>query len=357
MKHLTTLLSVFIITGCSYIPGMSRIIGEDGYFRDRQGDYLDAETIPRTQVPDELDSFIMDDLLVVPAINAAETVAYLDVPRPRPVQARGRSVVIQRMGKRSWIIADASPSQTWPRVRDFWRSRDIELAYENPTGGIMETGWFIQTANVLTKEKIKVIIEPGFQSDSAEIKLLHLSLSQATPVFEQINWPEESSDLDFAYNMLSELSVYLAEVSGLYVASSVSFLAGRISGEGKAFLTTGPDGTELLLLDADYQRSWAAVGRALERAGVTIIDKSQELGLYEVVYSVNNGEEEEEGFFKRIISRSRDHTVGHSLIIQIQNSDSVVEVLIESLEPEESQTEESAEAETSLLQTIRDFIA
>ena len=54
----TLLLST--LAGCSYLTG------DDGYFRDRQGDYLVAPTIEPMDIPPELDSYTLDALYVVP---------------------------------------------------------------------------------------------------------------------------------------------------------------------------------------------------------------------------------------------------------------------------------------------------
>src|SRR5690606_32152284 len=103
-----------------------RVVGEEGVFRDRQGEYLEAATIPRAEIPPNLDSYIIDDLLVIPEIGERETQAFLDAPRPRPLEgASDREVVIQRMSNRAWIIVDASPAEVWPRIRDYWRQENI----------------------------------------------------------------------------------------------------------------------------------------------------------------------------------------------------------------------------------------
>src|SRR5688572_31979910 len=157
------LLLPLTVASCSMIakvPGMDRIAGEEGMFRDRQGEYLEAQTIPRTEIPPEYDSLIIDDLLVIPEISAENSASFLDAPRPRPLEGRSdREVVIQRMEDASWIVVDVSPSQVWPRIRDFWREKGIEVAFENPTGGVMETAWFTLAGNIVSREKIRVTVD------------------------------------------------------------------------------------------------------------------------------------------------------------------------------------------------------
>lgn len=363
------LVMVPMLAGCSLlssvpIPGLDYIAGEEGLLRDRKADYLEAEVLPPTRIPAEYDSYIIDDLMVIPQVPVENTLAFLDAPRPRPFAGRSeRGVVIQRMNEESWIVVDVSPSEVWPRIRDYWTRQSIQVDFENPTGGILDTGWFVLEGNVLTKEKMRVTVEPGFQNDSAEIRLQHLSADQAIPTIGQVNWPEESIDPELAYDFLTDLSGYLADIADLYQASTVSFLAENIDRSGKASLATGPGGREILRLEADYDRSWAAIGRALNRVGVEVVSENREQGAIEVDYIINPDDEEDKpGFFKRVITLnglfSREEAArSFQLKIQVFNLDGAVEVEVESLEPLPQPTLEDRDAAASLLRLIRNSIA
>lgn len=358
-----------LLSGCSAlqsvpIPGMDYIAGEEGLLRDRQGDYLQAQILPPTRIPDEYDSYIIDDLMVIPRISEANTQAFLTAPRPRAFGGRSeRGVVIQRLVDDSWIVVDVSPSELWPRIRDYWSTKGIQIAFENPTRGVMDTSWFILDGNNLTKEKMRVSIEPGFQNNSAEIRLLHLSVAQALPVQDQVNWPESSSDPEVAYDFLTDLSGYLADVADLYQASTVSFLAENINSRGKATMVNTPAGREVLRLQATYERSWAAIGRALDRAGVEVVAQSAEQGVYEVDYVIGgNTDEDEPGFFTRVFTlngvfSNDDQPTVYPLKIQVLDLDGQVEVIVEPLGPQPQPVEATREAEDSLLRLIRNTIA
>ena len=69
-----------LLASCSLVPdvrlpGMDRVVGEEGIFRDRKEEYLEAETIPRTQIPAGLDDFIIDDLLVIPEVEVTDALS------------------------------------------------------------------------------------------------------------------------------------------------------------------------------------------------------------------------------------------------------------------------------------------
>jgi len=374
-RCLTALAAVFastLLAGCSMldavpIPGMDYIAGEEGLLRDRQGDYLEAQVLPPTRIPDEYDSYIIDDLMVIPRIAETNTEAFLDAPRPRSFNGRSeRGVIIQRMSEDSWIVVDVSPSEVWPRIRDYWTSQNIPVAFENPTRGILDTGWFVLEGNVLTKEKIRVTVEPGFQNDSAEIRLLHLGIAQALPDLDQVNWPVESTDADVAYDFLADMSSYLADVAGLYQASTVSFLAENINSRGKASIISTPGGREVLHLEAPFRRSWGAVTRALDRAGVEVVADSQESGIVEVDYVIGGNEEEEKpGIFTRVVTLNgafskKEAVAYYPLRILVLDLDDATEIIVEPLTDGSADPEREAElraAAKSLLNLIRNTIA
>jgi len=358
-----------VLSGCSVlnaipIPGMDYIAGEEGLLRDRQGDYLEAEVLPPTRIPSQYDSYIIDDLMVIPPETAGNQQAFLVAPRPRAFTGRSdRGVVIQRMSGASWVVVDASPSAVWPRVRDYWRQKRIQVAFENPTAGILDTGWFVLQDNQLTKEKVRVTIEPGFQNDSAEIRLLHLGVSQALPALDQVNWPETSTDPDVEYDFLTDLSNYLADIAGLYQASTVSFLAENIESQGKASIVSTPGGRDILRLDAGYDRSWAAISGALKRAGIDIVAQDSETGVFEVDFVIPREEEEEKpGFFRKVVTlngifSSEEPEQFYPMKIRVLDLNGEVEVIIESLQEGPAEVDGEEDPAKVLLQVIRTNIA
>lgn len=345
------------------LPGMDRVTGENALIQDRQGDYLEAETIPRTRIPAGMDSYIIDDLYIIPELGEdAETTAFLQAPRPRPLRGRtDNDVVIQRLDERSWVVVNASPSQVWPRIRDYWAGQDVELSFENPTAGLMETGWFVEENNSLTQEKFRIRVEPGFQDESSEIKLTHMSLPQAIPAFEQVSWPEKSEDLDKEYERLTDLAEYLAANTELYQASTVSFLAGNIPSKGKATMIEGAGGPQHIRLDADSLRSWGAIARALETAGVEIVTRDQEAGVFEVNYTLGAREEDPPGFIGKLNPfRGDDGTAGvtYKMRVELNEVGGIILVEVENLSETDAESEEPAlQPEASLLQTIMSNLA
>lgn len=368
MKLLKTVCLLVIVTNLSACSMLGlELFGEEGFFRDRQGDYLEAESIPRIVVPADKDSYIIDDLLVIPDLSTATEDTFVQAPRPRPLQGNpDQSVVIQRMNTSSWAVIDTSVSQVWPRVRQYWLEKGIELSLENPVDGLLDTEWFIEDGNVETQEKFRVLVEPGFQDESAEVSLIHLSVPQDQEVFNQVNWPGQSMDPEYADEILNEISVFLANDIRNYQASTVSFLAGNVSSEGRAALLT-EGGINMLHLNADFERSFAAVGRALERAGIEIIDENE----LEGSFSVSFGEVEETndtGLLGRILSVANSPERRPISVFLEESGEGIDVVALRVVDINSTYNENLTDAEidiqeqqyveliNSLVQAIRDYI-
>jgi outer membrane protein assembly factor BamC len=359
-----------LLTSCSLlpdvrVPGMDRITGEDGMFRDRKEEYLQAETIPRTQIPAGLDDFIIDDLLVIPELGQTDAVPYPDPPRPMTMEGDNqREVVIQRMLDESWIIADVSPSQIWPRIRDYWRQSGVPIAVENPSEGLMDTGWFVLEGEVINRTKLRVIVDTGFQTNSSEVRILHMSGPQALPAVEQVTWPSRSVDSTIAYDFLLDLSGYLADVADLYQASSASLLARSLSSEGKATLENTEAGNPLLRLQAGYDRSWAAVRRALTRSNIAITEESSAQGLLVLDFDPSvleqTDEEDEPGFFTKVVTlggifSGNDEARVFPIRLQLMETQGAVEVFAVPVDADPDAA--TQEAVQTLMRLIRNTIA
>lgn len=370
MLRLTASLALLSqLIACSLIPdvrvpGMDRVVGEEGLFRDRKEEYLAAQTIPRTRIPAGLDDFVIDDLLVIPELGPTDAVPYPDPPRPLAMGGDNeREVVIQRMQNEAWIIADVSPSQVWPRIRDYWRQSGIPIAVENPSEGLMDTGWFVLEGEVINREKLRVVVDTGFQNNSAEIRLLHMSAPQALPPVEQVAWPERSMDTTIAYDFLLDLSGFLVDVADLYQASSASLLARSLSSEGKATLANAESGNPVLQLRAGYDRSWAAVRRALLRAGIAISEEDAARGHMIVDFdplAAQQDEEDEPGMFSKVftlgglLSREPEPRL-FPVRLQLLETQGVVEVL--AVPVQQNPDAATREAVQTLMRLVKNTIA
>ncbi|MFM1896839.1 MAG: hypothetical protein RLZZ385_1913 [Pseudomonadota bacterium] len=293
---------LMLLTGCNYLTG------ENGYFRDRQGDYLKAPIEPDMQVPPNLDSYTLDPLYVIPVMVEPPTDEFASrVPRPQPLDTnRPEGVVIQRVSGEAWIVIAATPQQVWPRVRDYWTGGGTVLDYENPQAGIMETGWLDNATDPTRLERIRVRIEPGLRAGSSEIYVLHLDRFRTEPPPALVTWPEASLSEGRGYEILEQISQYLADRTDIYSSSSASLLAGNLAGDSKATFKTGANGGQVLDIRIGYARAWAQMAQALERAGISVLNSDRDAGEVRVAYSGAGDEAQRPGFFGRLLGRGND---------------------------------------------------
>lgn len=297
-RAIVVLLLGLLQLSCSYLAG------DDGIFRDRQGEYLRAPVEPEIRVPDNLDSFTLDQLYVVPdeVISVSEDLTG-SVPRPKPLDSnRPEGVMIRRFSGENWIVIAAAPGQVWPRVRDYWTQRGIELDYENPVDGVMETVWRFSPGIIDEREKLRLRIEPGIHNGSSEISLVQISRPESATANELIVWPRLSDSEEREFEVLQEISQYLADRTDIYSSSSASLLAGSLSGESKASLIESPGQSPVLEVRISLNRAWGQVGQALGDAGIDVLSRDRDNNVFEVDFAGQDGEVEGGGFFSRVFS-------------------------------------------------------
>ena len=337
-KPLVILSLALFLTGCNYLAG------EDGYFRDRADDYMEAPVLPQMAIPDELDSYTLDELYVIPA-QLSSAVPFDEVPLPKPIETNGREgVIIQNLTDTSWIVLDATPGQVWPLVRDYWTQLEVILEYEDPGAGLMETSWLEVDSNLETRHKYRVTIEPGLHSGYSEIYVIHVESPRSEPAPLVTSWPETSESEDRERQILDSLSQYLADRNDMYQASSASLLAGSIEAERKANIVDDGQGQQVLELRLGYRRAWVLVRSALDEAGVTILENDRDMAFLNVRFS-GISDDDKPGFIGRLFSRNGGEgaAIEQDFSVRLVDEDGVVTVIAEPLETADDLSDLAAE--------------
>lgn len=332
------------MSACSWLG----VTGEDGWLRDREGEYLEARIMPPMQIPQELDSFTIDELYHIPELTPGERAIYVTPPAPKPLDTRIREgVVVQRFGDRAWIVIGATAGQVWPTLRDYWFAEEVALAVENPERGVLETAWLPESGTNL-RHKYRVQLEPGLHAGNSEIYVRHISDTGETPELTPITWPEESQALARESAILASISLYLADRTDIYRASSVSMLAGSIQLQGKArLLDAGPNDTKLELR-LDFDRAWSQMTQAINNANIEILDSAREERRINVAFTGAESSEEP-GFFGRLFGRGDDEQTRVDFIIRLVEADQTISVQAETLSGESAPYEQDL-----LIRTIND---
>ncbi|MCK9469166.1 MAG: outer membrane protein assembly factor BamC [Porticoccaceae bacterium] len=298
-------LSSLALSGCG-------MFGEDGTFRNRGKDYLEAEELPPLVVPEGLDSSGLGQLYPIPPISQT-TVLHEgdDVPRPLALSAESLEEVvkIQNLGDERWILTNRSPSEVWPRLRNLLNSNGIHTARADASQGVLDTVWLEFQGDDEYHHRYRLTVQPGVQLNSTEIKVLHDRMTAGGD--DHDSWPETSLDDKREQEMAQILAEALA---GDLSSGTVSLLAQAIGGTEKVEIVTPEVADPYLMMKLDMNRAWASVGYSLQRGGFTTIDQDRSAGVFYVHYSAE--EEEKPGFFRRLLGRGdKILEVGYQVVL------------------------------------------
>lgn len=364
MKPVLGALTVVVIgslSGCGYI------FGDSGYFRDRGSDYQQSVIEPRMAVPQEIESKPLGDLLPVPGqVAVVDEPGKFEVPRPQTlsIAASGVEFSLQQNGAVRWVQAQRSQAETWPQVRQFFADYQVPVVSESPSLGELQTGWLAfddQSDNPLLRrilpavgqgrrvdgqeQRFRVRVEPGVQSGSSEIFVLHMDRSKGG---SRTEWPDSSDNANLERAVLAEMESYL---SLSRTGDSASLVAQRISSAQRATLGVDGAGNPLLNVPADFNRAWTAVGQALADADILVTDLNRSAGVYYVDLAQSARESQEKpGFFSRLFGRGETETDEQQrLQVRLTSFGDAVQVTVQK---DIDTAAESAEAR-SLLERIR----
>ncbi|HEY0289816.1 MAG TPA: outer membrane protein assembly factor BamC [Pseudomonas sp.] len=315
MKRLAGLSALALII--SSTSGCSWLFGQDGYFRDRSSDYLEATQKPPMQLPPGIqESKRLDPLLPIPrnVADDAQKGGEFNVPRPQPLLTADESTdfSLQKSGDNRWILAQRAPAEVWPVAHQYFEDNGFRIAEDRPATGEFNTTW--QRMDELsaavakrmstggsaadTETRVRVRIEPGVQRNTSEIYVV--SVQRPAGSTSEAEFPSRSTNVGLdsvlTDDMLANLSRN-AEKGG-----SVSLLAARdYDTPSRVSLSEDGSGNPVLNLGADLDRAWSSVGRALGQGDWRVEDINRSLGLYYINLAEKADKPENKpGFFARV---------------------------------------------------------
>jgi len=329
-------LIVLSLPGCGLIP-------------DHSSDYLKAEPMPPTVVPEGLDSSALGETYPIPVIaDDAITAKEFVTPRPQSVAVNvfEEVVKIQSLGDKRWILTNRSPSETWPRIRNILNNNGIAVAKADATAGNIDTAWLQFKDDDSNKHRFRFSLEPGIPLNSTEIHVLHEQVPIAAEASE--GWPNSSSNDEREKTMLESVASLLA---GDITSGAVSLMAQAIGGKPRVDILTPKVADPFLLIKTDYARAWASVSYSLERDGFTIIDRDQSEGVFYVNY--RSEEEAKPGFFRRLLADKEDQVLRVNYLVLVGQGEQGTEVRV--VGPD--RTSVPADTAVQLLKVVRNNLS
>ena len=314
MKRLVGLSALAVVI--SSTSGCGWLWGDDGYFRDRGNDYLEAtQTAPMQLPPDIQTDKRLDPLLPIPRNVADDTNKSRDyeVPRPQPLQvaAEASDYTLQRTGDSRWIMAQRPPAEVWPVAHQFFEDNGFRIAEDRPQTGEFTTTWqhFDELSASMAQRlsgattsgdgetRVRVRIEPGVQRNSSEVYVV--SVTRPAGSTSEPDFPARSVNTGVDSILVDQMLAGMTRDSEK--GGSISLLAARdFDAPSRVTLNEDGSGNPVLSVGADLDRAWSSVGRALERGEWRVEDINRSLGLYYINLAEKAGPDAKPGFFSRV---------------------------------------------------------
>ena len=357
-----TLLSLSVLTCVMTLAGCANPFGQQGYLRDKSGDYTTEKAAEPIQLPKGAHAKDLGDILVVPETGQQ----FQQLPRefeiPRPTQRlsmkEGDNYSIERSGVNEWLLTAKSPAEIWPGVLSFLEKNDVTATSQNPESGLIETSWadfgedkehgvmyraFGSLVGVddldPMEDRFRFEIRNGVKENTSEIYIAH----QGRPVTKEGKEPapvpadwdnlgERSKKLD--KGILGELLIYLARND---MDTSVSKAAQSLNVGSLTDLSKDGNGNPVLTVrELSYARTWASVSDALDKAELKVVDRNRSAGVF---YLSEDPEQldkpaEEKGFWAGLFSsddKKSDNTDAkvETLTVRVSNFPEVVQISVE----------------------------
>ena len=306
--------------------------GKQEILKDRSVDYKqERQADEQLEIPPDLTRSSIQDSLVVPDLAPAQSATYSDYVSERKgtavnkrisgtVLPRFDDITVKRDGNQRWLLIEASPEQVWPKVVDYWRENGILLIEEDPTVGVMETGWLENRANIktdfitdtlrsfldglyasATRDQFRVRLEPGEDAGTTELYLTHRGMDEVLVAStggepaDRAVWQGRPNDPGLEAAMLRRIMVYL----GVGEQRAQRALASK-KDKPRSRLVSGREGTSILTIDENFPRAWRLTGVALDRIGFVVEDRNRSEGVYYVRYDDPTTDREDEGMLAKL---------------------------------------------------------
>ena len=319
MKRLAGLSALALII--SSTSGCGWLWGENGYFRDRGNDYLEATQAAPMQLPSGVQTNKrLDPLLPIPRNVANESAikSEFQVPRPLPLQvaAEASDFSLQKSGDSHWVLAQRAPAEVWPVAHQFFEDNGFRIAQERPQTGEFTTEWqrFDALSGALAQRlksaasaadsetRVRVRIEPGVQRNTSEVYVV--SVERAAGSTANSEFPARSTNTAVDSVLVDQMLAGMTRSSEK--GGSISLLAAHdFDKPSRVALTTDGSGNPVLSVGSDLDRAWSSVGSALDRGQWKVEDINRSLGLYYINLAEKaERRDDKPGFFSRLLGNA-----------------------------------------------------
>lgn len=298
-----------------------------GVIRDRSNDYIHAENGEHVKIPEWYKSSSIEARYPIPPIQNKRSLPdeyALPAPPDATIIILAENYVIEFLDDQTWLLVNETPGRIWPSLDHFWEENGIDVEFENPRLGLMQTE--LVGSNLLSNqllERLGIVgtdagsplvlqarLGQGVKRNTTELQVRVIKAKSGEQEFA--GWTAIPGNKEAENKLLEVISSYL-ENSQSY--RSYSLLAQDIGGTSKVALVSDPEMAPHLKLDLTFARTWSSVSKALRTASINIADLDRSEGVFYLDYGP---EEESTNWFWGLFSSDDDISPEYNYILKLE---------------------------------------
>lgn len=259
------LVSILVLQNCTIPESRKPYCPENGCLLEGRPNPNEryVEEGEELNTGNELDSLEVVNEFPIPA-KGQSFLKEGELPRPKKIfsSTGSENVEVRRLGEIYWIYVEALPSKSWPLIKDYLAQSNYNLVNEDPSIGKIRAE---------KNNFFDITLEHGIKNNSSEIYLLD----------------DDNKSLEL--ESFEELAAYISLNLPGYEGNSIAAQGLNLNKKARIVYVKKEIGIEFRL---PYDRTWSALSRAVDKAGLVVADRNRELKYIQIKL-----EEQQEGFF------------------------------------------------------------
>ncbi len=267
-----------------------------------------AAVAPTLEVPPEMTSPAGDERFKIPQSEGSGVATYSNYNRTGTTAATTpagnllpevKGVHLERSGTQRWLVVNDKAEAVWPTVKAFWKENGLVIKTEEEAVGLIETDWSENRAKIPQdgvrgligkvfdglyssgeRDQYRTRLERSKDGTSTEIYITHRGMEEVLSADKNTSkWQARANDPELEAIMLQRLLVRLGgkPAQAAEIAASNITTTGVI---GAATLQEIYDGSQVIIIQDAFDKSWRRAGLAIEQSGFTLEDKDRTKGVY-----------------------------------------------------------------------------
>ncbi len=290
VESILVFFALSVLNGCGITSKIKSVLP------DKKNEYKKSESLPDLEIPPDLTADAINDSMAIPNETSVTATGYNKPGRP----ASAPSNTGLTDANEQWLSLAGTAERIWPKLREFFASRNYPVELDDVELGVMETGWSSQEveAGVTNRYRYNIFSEPG---GNPNVTVLFISHKKQTTSSDSGDWVDEDRDLDVERRFVADLNQFLSQGQPPLSATTPAGIDNPISqGSEKEALEVVDmgDGKLYLAIPEEFTLAFRNTGLALESAGLQISNKDATKGFYFIRYV--SPASEEKGFFSKL---------------------------------------------------------